>query len=85
MKTLILYDSKGNVIFSLGNPNTDYKILLVDIPKNKIVSKIENDEPIFSDTEEIKRKKLILKKEQLDNEADLVEIIYKKILLEMEC
>lgn len=90
MKTLILYDSNGSIIFALGNPNTDYKILLTDIPKDKVVSKIIEDKPVFDDTEEVKKrkkeleaKKLRLHKEQIENEAELVEISYKKILLNM--
>lgn len=97
MKTLIVYDDEGNVIFTLNNITSQYGLLIEDINNDKQVVKVdvENKKCILEDNDDIKKLKNKIENEQLQGleninnskyqillaEANLVELEYKKLLL----
>lgn len=97
MKTLIVYDDEGNVIFTLNNITSQYGLLIEDINNDKQVVKVdvENKKCILEDNDDIKKLKKQIENAQqqglknIDNskndilatEANLVELEYQKLLL----
>ena len=97
MKTLIVYDYEGNVIFTLNNITSQYGLLIEDINNDKQVVKVdvENKKCILEDNDDIKKLKKQIENAQqqglknIDNskndilatEANLVELEYQKLLL----
>lgn len=97
MKTLIVYDDEGNVIFTLNNITSQYGLLIENINNDKQVVKVdvENKKCILEDNDDIKKLKNKIENEQLQGleninnskyqillaEANLVELEYKKLLL----
>lgn len=41
MKTLIVYDAKGNIAFALDNATSNYKLQVVDVPVGKEISGVD--------------------------------------------
>ena len=66
MKTLIVYNKNtGNVSFTQSISDTEdveYNTIIVDVPENRVVAKVENGEVILEDTPEAKEAKEKLKK-----------------------
>lgn len=97
MKTLIVYDDEGNVIFTLNNITSQYGLLIEDINNDKQVVKVdvENKKCILEDNDDIKKLKKQIENAQqqglknidnskndiLSTEANLVELEYQKLLL----
>ena len=64
MKTLVVYDSKGNVSFTQsinGTEDVEYTSIIADIPEDRAVARVENGEVILEDTQEVKQAKERLK------------------------
>ncbi|NOW07868.1 hypothetical protein [Clostridium beijerinckii] len=70
MKTLIVYDTEGNIIFAQSNANESCEIIIEDIPDGKQIKKVDTsispNRPIFED---IPKSELELLKEQVNNLA----------------
>ena len=66
MKTLVVYDKNtGNVTFtqSIGDSeDVEYDSIIVDVPDNRAVARVDNGEVILEDTPEVKEAKEKLKK-----------------------
>lgn len=69
MKTLVVYDKNGNILFTQSPVVDDYtcNYLIADIPEDRQIIKVENGKPIFQDPVEILEKRERL--EVLLNEA----------------
>ena len=81
MKTLVVYDTKGNILFTQSPVEDDCSCnyLIADVPENRIVARVENGEVILEDTPEIKEAK-----ERLNQiMAEEQEIKKKLLVLEM--
>ena len=65
MKTLIVYNKNtGNVSFVQSISDTEdveYDSIIADVPKNRVVTRVENGEVILEDTKEVKEAKEKLK------------------------
>ena len=63
MKTLIVYDNNGNILFTQSPVEDDYtcNYLIVDVPEDRVVARVENGEVILEDTPEVKQAKERLK------------------------
>ena len=51
MKTLIVYDNNGNILFTQSPVEDDYtcNYLIVDAPDNRVVARVESGEVINDD------------------------------------
>ena len=65
MKTLIVYDKNtGNVSFTQSINDTEdveYDSIIADIPKDRVVARVEDGEVVLEDTPEVKEAKEKLK------------------------
>ena len=65
MKTLVVYDKNtGNVSFTQSINNTEdveYDSIIVDVPEDRVVARVEDGEVILEDTPEVKQAKERLK------------------------
>ena len=63
MKTLIVYDNNGNILFTQSPVEDDYtcNYLIADVPEDRVVARVENGEVILEDTQEVKQAKERLK------------------------
>ena len=63
MKTLIVYDNNGNILFTQSPVEDDYtcNYLIADVPEDRVVARVENREVILEDTPEVKQAKERLK------------------------
>ena len=63
MKTLIVYDNNGNILFTQSPVEDDYtcNYLIADVPEDRVVARVENGEAILEDTPEVKQTKERLK------------------------
>ena len=65
MKTLVVYNKNtGNVSFTQSISDTEdveYDSIIVDVPDNRVVARVENGEVILEDTPEVKEAKEKLK------------------------
>ena len=63
MKTLIVYDNNGNILFTQSPVEDDYtcNYLIADVPEDRVVARVENGEVILEDTPEVKQAKERLK------------------------
>ena len=59
MKTLVVYDKNGNILFTQSPVEDDYtcNYLIEDIPEDRQIIKVENGKPIFQDPVEILEKR----------------------------
>lgn len=80
MKTLLIYNSAGNILFTKApvEENEVFKYLISDIPSDRQPIRVEENEVILDDTEEIKLAKKRL--EELEKE----QLKIKQSLLDME-
>ena len=79
MKTLLIYNSAGNILFTKApvEENEVFKYLISDIPNDRQPIRVEENEVILDDTEEIKlaKKRLEeLEKEQLEIKQSLLDM-----------
>ena len=49
MKTLIVHDKDGNIVFTSAPAESTYKLIVEDIPKDRVVAKVEDEEVINGD------------------------------------
>ena len=63
MKTLIVYDNNGNILFTQSPVEDDctWNYLIADVPEDRVVARVENGEAILEDTLEVKQTKERLK------------------------
>ena len=65
MKTLVVYDKNtGNVTFTQSIGDTDdveFDSIVVDVPEDRVVARVEDGEVILEDTQEVKEAKEKLK------------------------
>ena len=63
MKTLVVYDNNGNILFTQSPVEDDYtcNYLIADVPEDRVVARVENGEAILEDTPEVKQTKERLK------------------------
>lgn len=96
MKTLIVYNETGTIIFTQTNANGNYNCLVEDIAEDKapISVDVENEKCFLDDSEKVKKEKQKLKeelekkqneitninKELLKQQADLVDFTYKNLI-----
>ena len=68
MKTLILYDRNTGDVISTLSPvdNDDYAVLVTDIPDNRVVARVENEEIVLEDIPEVKKIKEKLKQIEIE-------------------
>lgn len=80
MKTVLIYDSAGNILFTKTpvEESEIFNYIISDVPENRVPLKVEDGQVILDDTEEVKKAKKRL--EELEKEA--LEI--KEILSNME-
>lgn len=79
MKTVLIYNSAGNILFTKApvEENEVFNYIVSDIPSDRQPIRVENDEVILDDTEEIKlaKKRLEeLEKEQLEIKQSLLDM-----------
>ena len=81
MKTLVVYDNNGNILFTQSPVVDDYtcNYLIADVPEDRVVARVENGEVILEDTPEVKEAKERLKK--LNEEISKIKL---KLLENME-
>ena len=62
MKTLVVYNKQGNIIFTQSPVVDDYtcNYLIADIPEDRAAARVENGEVILEDTQEVKQEKFII-------------------------
>ena len=79
MKTLIVYDKNtGNVSFTQSISDTEdveYDSIIVDVPEDRVVARVENGEVVLEDTQEVKQAKERLKK--LNEEISKIKLQFK--------
>lgn len=80
MKTLLIYNSSGNILFTKTpvEENEVFKYIISDVPNDRQPIRVENNEVILDDTEEVKLAKKRL--EELEKE----QLKIKQSLLDME-
>ena len=83
MKTLVVYDKNtGNVNFTQsinGTENVEFDSIIVDVPDNRVVARVENGEVILEDTPEVKQAKERLNQIKIEEQ----EIKRNLLLIEM--
>ena len=77
MKTLIVYDNNGNILFTQSPVEDDYtcNYLIADVPEDRAAARVENGEVILEDTPEVKQAKERLKK--LNEEISKIKLQFK--------
>lgn len=96
MKTLVVHDNTGTIIFTQTNATGNYNCLVEDITEDKapISVDVENKKCVLDDSEKVKKEKQKLKeelekkqneitntnKELLKQQADLVDFTYKNLI-----
>ena len=72
MKTLVVYDNNtGNVCFtqSIGDAeDVEYDSIIADVPKDRVVARVEDGEVVLEDTPEIKEIKERLNKIEIERQ-----------------
>ena len=65
MKTLVVYDKNtGNVYFTQSindSEDVEYDSIIVGVPENRVVARVDNGEAILKDAQEVKEIKERLK------------------------
>lgn len=83
MKTLIVYNKNtGDVSFTQSindAEEVEYDSIIADVPENRVVARVENEEVVLEDTKEVKEAKEKLKK--LNEEISEIKL---KLLESME-
>ena len=77
MKTLVVYDNNGNILFTQSPVVDDYtcNYLIADVPEDRAAARVENGEVILEDTPEVKQAKERLKK--LNEEISKIKLQFK--------
>ena len=79
MKTLIVYDKDGNIVFTSSPAESTYKLIVEDVPNDRVPIKVNGDEVVLDDTKEVKEIKEKLSKIRAAEQ----EIKKKLLMLEM--
>ena len=77
MKTLVVYDNNGNILFTQSPVVDDYtcNYLIADVPEDRAAARVENGEVILEDTPEVKQAKERLK--MLNEEISKIKLQFK--------
>ena len=75
MKTLIVHDKDGNIVFTSSPAESTYKLIVEDVPDDRVPIKVNGDEVILDDTKEVKEIKEKLSKIRAEEKKELEKIL----------
>ena len=75
MKTLIVHDKDGNIVFTSSPADSTYKLIVEDVPDDRVPIKVNGDEVILDDTKEVKEIKEKLSKIRAEEKKELEKIL----------
>ena len=75
MKTLIVHDKDGNIVFTSSPAESTYKLIVEDIPNDRVPIKVNGDEVILDDTKEVKEIKEKLSKIRTEEKKELEKLL----------
>ena len=68
MKTLIVHDKDGNIVFTSAPAESTYKLIVEDVPDDRVVARVEDGEVVLEDTLEVKKIKERLKQIEIEEQ-----------------
>ena len=68
MKTLIVHDKDGNIIITSSPAESTYKLIVEDVPDDRVVARVEDGEVVLEDTLEVKKIKERLKQIEIEEQ-----------------
>ena len=75
MKTLIVHDKDGNIVFTSSPAESTYKLIVEDVPDDRVPIKVNGDEVILDDTKEVKEIKEKLSKIRTEEKKELEKLL----------
>ena len=75
MKTLIVHDKDGNIVFTSSPAESTYKLIVEDVPNDRVPIKVNGDEVILDDTKEVKEVKEKLSKIRAEEKKELEKLL----------
>ena len=75
MKTLIVHDKDGNIIFTSSPAESTYKLIVEDVPDDRVPIKVNGDQVILDDTKEVKEIKEKLSKIRTEEKKELEKLL----------
>ena len=75
MKTLIVHDKDGNIVFTSSPAESTYKLIVEDVPNDRVPIKVNGDEVILDDTKEVKEIKEKLSKIRTEEKKELEKLL----------
>ena len=75
MKTLIVHDKDGNIVFTSSPAESTYKLIVEDVPKDRVPIKVNGDEVILDDTKEVKEIKEKLSRIRAEEKKELEKLL----------
>ena len=75
MKTLIVHDKDGNIVFTSSPAESTYKLIVEDVPNDRVPIKVNGDEVILDDTKEVKEIKEKLSKIRAEEKKELEKLL----------
>ena len=75
MKTLIVHDKDGNIVFTSSPADSTYKLIVEDVPNDRVPIKVNGDEVILDDTKEVKEVKEKLSKIRAEEKKELEKLL----------
>ena len=75
MKTLIVHDKDGNIVFTSAPAESTYKLIVEDVPNDRVPIKVNGDEVILDDTKEVKEIKEKLSKIRTEEKKELEKLL----------
>ena len=75
MKTLIVHDKDGNIVFTSAPAESTHKLIVEDVPNDRVPIKVNGDEVILDDTKEVKEIKEKLSKIRAEEKKELEKLL----------
>ena len=75
MKTLIVHDRDGNIVFTSSPADSTYKLIVEDVPNDRVPIKVNGDQVILDDTKEVKEIKEKLSKIRAEEKKELEKLL----------
>ena len=75
MKTLIVHDKDGNIVFRSAQAESTYKLIVEDVPNDRVPIKVNGDKIILDDTKEVKEIKEKLSKIRAEEKKELEKLL----------
>ena len=75
MKTLIVHDKDGNIVFTSSPAESTYKLIVEDVPNDRVPIKVNGDQVILDDTKEVKEVKEKLSKIRAEEKKELEKLL----------